>query len=179
MSKELPKRYPPPTLDFCQIILEKLQSNPICRFFFVSPDDQTLIPPEFFLAHPNPIFLSHVAEKVARGLYLTPDEFYDEVLFVFDQFIEFYQPPFANKTDGALWSLASELRQIFLKKCKKSRKSEAEIRLYQLLQVEESFEKTLRPTWCQPDRSWASGHWTEDIDDGLPQKVDPILYFEV
>jgi hypothetical protein len=166
------RRRVPPDLPSCCAILEKLCAFMPSNFFFNFTGADEL-PHAFLAANPDPPSLAGVAERLSGGAYATPDAFYDAVLAVFDPLIDFYAPDLTAAEAQLFWALALTLKQKFLKLCKKACKSE---NARSLERLQRAVRECAFP--CIQDRPWAEQHCAE-VPDGVPDKIDPQLYFDI
>jgi hypothetical protein len=168
------KRLVPRDLESCAIILAKLQKIELSSIFFdFASNSEGLLAP-YMSAHPNAFSLSDVGERLTSGVYTSPCQFYDDTLFLFDSIRSFYADS-ESPPARLLNAMVCELRDYFLKHCKKFACSVEEAHARKLARCCEKFSRVLRAGPQPPSRTWAEA----DFDDGVPRKVDPVAYFDV
>jgi hypothetical protein len=152
------------------------QSN-LLVFFRSLP---TADPPtdDFFAAHPDLISLSTVVHNLGLRVCSTPDQFYDNVLFVFSQWTVFYSQ-FDRSHPGIIFQdMASELKLKLLKHCKKSGRSDDENRLHDLRKMDYELTRMKQRPYPEAGNTWLPvSRRFGTPEDGIPDKVDPELYF--
>lgn len=166
-------RHVPPDLESCHAIFKALQGSPLASFFFDFSGFPEF-PDSFFAAHPDAFPLAAVGERLSDGAYATPDAFCADVLAALDPFVDFYADD-PTRDGRTLWGLACEVKERFLKLCKKSTRPLSTRILKDEKTAGATIAQYLRGPPLTSGRPWADRY----ASDGIPPKVDPVLYFPV
>jgi hypothetical protein len=169
----------PTDLSQCERVLTKLSSLGITKFFLTYERTCQDYPDDFFRANPGFPSLTDVATKLQQGEYGCPDDFYWEVWHIFNTFAAFHKDR-ETRVARLFWALAEEVVISFMKYCEKETMTDIERHLRKLKQIQrETVNITKYPFHGGFSRACetSSGRSFDPYD--IPDKVDPIMYYEV